>query len=462
MTVLRSGSASDVGRVRTVNEDLALESLTLFAVADGMGGHAGGEVAARTAIETLQREFTREPSVQGLVDAVHEANRVVWDQSLDSPDLRGMGTTLTAAALVATDDGDRLVLTNVGDSRSYRFHGGELIQLTRDHSVAEELVDRGELSEDEAAIHPHRHILTRALGVSPDVDVDVWLLSPESGDRYLLCSDGLTNEVSTTRISGVLSDTADPEAASEALVRLANEHGGSDNITVVVLDVVVGDDHAAAVDGAAPVATAAPVVPGATVAAEPQDAPAVAEAQPAVSMPLPGAEGSPAGPEPEPERSRSLLGRFGGDAAGGHGHGGSARPERQRTRRITFRVVFFVLLLGAVVAGGFAIVRWYVNSSYFVQLHSGQVVVYQGRMGGFLGLQPRVAWRTGIQSAEVPASDKGYVRAGVEESSLKGACNYVLNLVSDAQLHGSAPGATPSPSGTATVSTPVLPKGCRS
>ena len=190
LTVLRSGSASDVGRVRTVNEDLALESLTLFAVADGMGGHVGGEIAARTAIDTLQAEFARKPSADGLAAAIHEANRAVWERGHADADLRGMGTTMIAAALVATDEGDRLVLANVGDSRAYRLHGGDLVQLTTDHSVAEELVARGELSEEEAAVHPHRHILTRALGVQPEVAVDVWQLVPEEGDRFLLCSDG--------------------------------------------------------------------------------------------------------------------------------------------------------------------------------------------------------------------------------------------------------------------------------
>jgi protein phosphatase len=241
LTVLRSGSASDVGRVRAVNEDLALESLTLFAVADGMGGHAGGEIASRTAIDALESEFGRKPSIDGLVDAVHEANRAVWERGHADPDLRGMGTTLTAAALVSTDEGDRLVLANVGDSRAYRFHGTGLTQLTTDHSVAEELVKRGELSEAEAAIHPHRHILTRALGISPDIDVDVWQVVPEEGDRYLLCSDGLTNEIPAEEITRVLSELRDPQAAAETLVRMANEAGGSDNITAVVLDVVVGE-----------------------------------------------------------------------------------------------------------------------------------------------------------------------------------------------------------------------------
>src|SRR5580658_4406208 len=173
MTLLRSGSATDTGLVRSVNQDLAVEFPNLFAVADGMGGHAGGEVAARLAVDTLSVAFGRQPTGAGLSEAVTEANSVVWEHSIENPDLRGMGTTLAAVALVNEDDHDLLALVNVGDSRVYRFHDGELSQITTDHSLAEEMVKSGELPSAEAAVHPHRHILTRALGVSADVSVDL-------------------------------------------------------------------------------------------------------------------------------------------------------------------------------------------------------------------------------------------------------------------------------------------------
>src|SRR5579883_2943473 len=155
MTLLRSGSATDTGLVRSVNQDLAVEFPNLFAVADGMGGHAGGEIAARLAVDTLVAAFGRQPTGAGLSDAVVEANAVVWEHSLEHPELRGMGTTLA----------------DVGDSRVYRFHDGELSQITTDHSLAEEMVRSGELTSAEAAVHPHRHILTRVLGVAADVSV---------------------------------------------------------------------------------------------------------------------------------------------------------------------------------------------------------------------------------------------------------------------------------------------------
>ena len=152
----------------------------------------------------------------GLAEAVTEANAVVWQHSLENPELRGMGTTLTAVGLVSEGGRDVLALVNVGDSRSYRFHDGEITQLTTDHSLAEEMVRSGELTSVEAEVHPHRHILTRALGVSADVSVDLWRIEPVRGDRYLLCSDGLTNELDNDQISEVLSSISDPDKAARA------------------------------------------------------------------------------------------------------------------------------------------------------------------------------------------------------------------------------------------------------
>ena len=243
MTVLRSGSATDVGRVRRVNQDLALERPNLFAVADGMGGHVGGEVAARVAVESLERAFEREPTADGLRAAFDEANSAVWLESQANDDLRGMGTTLTAVALVGGEGGhDVLALANVGDSRAYVYSEGTMAQVTDDHSLAEERMRHGEMTEAEAAVHPQRHILTRALGVGADVESDLWELQLRTGDRVLLCSDGLSNELGMDEIAAVLHDITDPEVAARRLVEVANAHGGSDNITVVVVDVQVGED----------------------------------------------------------------------------------------------------------------------------------------------------------------------------------------------------------------------------
>ena len=238
MTTLRSGSATDVGKVRTTNQDVALEEPGLFAVADGMGGHAGGEVAARLAVDSLRAAFRNAPTIEGLRRAVAEANRAVWRQGQSQRGLLGMGTTLTVTALVEDPGGRQVVaLANVGDSRAYVYSRGQVIQVTADHSLAEEKVRQGQLTEAEAAVHPHRHVLTRALGVSSDVDVDLWELHLHDGDRILLCSDGLTNEVDDERIGEVLGSVKDPSGAAKRLVKAALDHGGSDNVTCVVIDV---------------------------------------------------------------------------------------------------------------------------------------------------------------------------------------------------------------------------------
>ncbi len=433
MTVLRSGSASDVGRVRTVNEDLALESLTLFAVADGMGGHVGGEIAARTAIDTLQAEFARHPSAEGLAGAIHEANRAVWERGRADVDLRGMGTTMIAAALVSTDDGDRLVLANVGDSRAYRLHGGELVQLTTDHSVAEELVARGELSEEEAAVHPHRHILTRALGVQSDVAVDVWQIVPEEGDRFLLCSDGLTNEVPTEAITEVLSEIRDPQEVAEVLVRMANQAGGNDNATVVVLDVMVGEPPSAEVvvaPGVEAAAGAAPWAPdepgGSALSSAAAGATMVVSAPEATPAPV---EATPAGTVTANGVGAAVVSRTAPDVDVGRP---PARPD-ERTgpripRRITFRVLLFLVVLGGLAYAGFATIRWYVDNSYFVGLSHNHVVIFQGRPGGFVGINPKIVKRTEVTAGQVPSYKIPDLRGGVQESSYKAALGYVTSL----------------------------------
>ncbi|MGH9075562.1 MAG: Stp1/IreP family PP2C-type Ser/Thr phosphatase, partial [Acidimicrobiales bacterium] len=241
MTRLRSGSATDIGLVRRVNQDQVLEADTLFAVADGMGGHAGGEVASKTAVEALRSAFEQAPdppSAGDLVGAVEAANEAVWDRAAADPDLRGMGTTLTALALVTEEGKEELALAHVGDSRAYRFRQGRLDQLTADHSLVGEMVRRGQLSAAEAAGHPQRHVVTRAVGIDPMVEVDAWLVRPTAGDRILVCSDGLVDEVEDAEIATVLGDVADPGRAARELVSLAREHGGKDNITVLVVDVV--------------------------------------------------------------------------------------------------------------------------------------------------------------------------------------------------------------------------------
>src|SRR5437588_2157678 len=273
MTELRAGGATDTGLVRDHNEDNYLTDEGLFAVADGVGGHKAGEVASQTAVDTLQREF-REPTTDGLVDAVKTANRTVWDLAESNPDQRGMGTTLTAVALVNEDGEERLAVVNVGDSRAYLLQQGELEQLTEDHSLVEQLVREGQLTPEEAMVHPRRSIITRALGLDPDVEVDSWELTPYKGDRLLLCSDGLTNEVSDEQIASMLRTVSDPEEAARQLVQEARDHGGSDNITCVVVDVVDDDNRAETASAALAADPPAPAPQRSAVKAPDEAAPA--------------------------------------------------------------------------------------------------------------------------------------------------------------------------------------------
>lgn len=482
MTVLRSGSASDVGRVRTVNQDLPLERPNLYAVADGMGGHVGGEVAARVAVETLDQAFERAPTVEGLREAFSEANAAVWHESQANTDLRGMGTTLTAVALVGGSEGhDVLALANVGDSRAYVFSEGEMTQVTDDHSLAEERMRQGEMTEEEAAVHPQRHILTRALGVSSQVDVDMWELELHTGDRLLLCSDGLTNEVGNDEMADILGEVDDPAEAAQRLVDVANGHGGADNITVVVVDVQVGEEGDGTVSKATPLglgaaalaaplaATAAvPVVEGDAADAEPgmQAQPTsgadlsselsdATEMVPAVGQDETLAPGSrlvfgdqPAtlaetGPSSDEffmgstaavpvARSTARVppppGNRGSDKPEGKESRGARRRRLGIPRRITPRVIGFVILVAAVPVAAYYVLKWYAYDNWIVTSQGEQVVVKQGQPGGVLWFHPKVVDHTGYTTQDVSPTAIGPLKAGVQRSSLHDAKVYVTSI----------------------------------
>jgi len=232
-----AAAATDIGRVREGNEDSYLTEGPLFAVADGMGGHRGGEVASQLAVETLGKMFKE--GAGDLPDQVQEANRVVFERSILDRKVAGMGTTLTAALV----EGDRVRLAHVGDSRAYLLRDGELRLLTEDHTLVNRMVSEGEISKEEAETHPQRSVLTRALGVDTVVDVDDDTFQVRPGDRLLLCTDGLTSMVSEDQIGEVLRTVRDPQEAAKRLVRMANEAGGVDNTTVVILDFSDDDDN---------------------------------------------------------------------------------------------------------------------------------------------------------------------------------------------------------------------------
>ncbi len=234
---LAHSAATHVGRVRHSNQDDHGSAADLYVLADGMGGHRGGEVAAALAVSTTLDSFNGS-SRTGLVRAVVAANQAIMERSLVDENLLGMGTTICAIAAVVGEIGlDGLAVVNVGDSRVYHYSSGVLIQVTEDHSLVADLVRAGDLTAEEAARHPQRNILTRALGIEDDPVVDTWELLPVVGDRYLLCSDGLFNELTDDRITEILSQYTDPRVAANELVDRAVDAGGHDNVTVLVVDV---------------------------------------------------------------------------------------------------------------------------------------------------------------------------------------------------------------------------------
>jgi serine/threonine protein phosphatase PrpC len=237
---LTSASQSDVGRVRTRNEDSFGEfsrpdGSKLWVVADGMGGHKAGETASRLTVETVGQVFSRAPmpSENTLREALEAANARVHGLAVENPEFSGMGTT--AVVLLVGTDGTGFV-AHVGDSRLYRYRDASLRPLTRDHSVVAELERRGLLTADEAAVHPRRNEIIRSVGIESTVDVEISPLEIRPGDRYLLCSDGLSGMVDETEIAVIL-DEAGPAEAARRLIDRANEHGGQDNVTVQIVAV---------------------------------------------------------------------------------------------------------------------------------------------------------------------------------------------------------------------------------
>ena len=234
MTRFFHGAATSTGRVRRVNEDSYLVLPPLFAVADGMGGHDAGEVASAVAIDVLERYARGGPlSVDAVLAALDDANRAV----IGRDEAHRMGTTITGLASLVTPAGSQLMVFNVGDSRVYRLAEDQFGQLTVDHSEVQELVLAGAITPEQARTHPRRNIVTRALGSELVVRPDHWLLPPLPGDRYLVCSDGLTGELTDEEILPLLRAGNQQEAAT-ALVAAADEAGGHDNTTVIVVDVI--------------------------------------------------------------------------------------------------------------------------------------------------------------------------------------------------------------------------------
>lgn len=235
-------AASDTGRVRKINEDAYYndpEGLGLFIVADGMGGHQAGEVASALAVSTIS-DLLREPLTKGrlrrrqveelLRDTVVSTNRIIYGKATEDAGFSGMGTTVVVCVL----QGARAHIAHIGDSRAYLARGGVLRQLTTDHSLVQELLSKGRITEAEAVDHPRKNILTRALGTDPDVVVDVTEVALEPEDSLMLCTDGVTNHVEPGELLALITEHP-PEAACHNMIALANSRGGFDNMTVLIV-----------------------------------------------------------------------------------------------------------------------------------------------------------------------------------------------------------------------------------
>jgi protein phosphatase len=363
------GAATDVGQVREGNEDgyLIDEAMGLVALADGMGGHLGGEVASATALEALRAGVT---SGNPLRESIEEANRAVYAKSLTDPSLHGMGTTLTAGTLVS---GGTLLIGHVGDSRAYLFRDGELRRLTTDHSHVEELVRDGKITEDEAAVHPMRSVITRALGIDERVDVDVYPVELAPGDLVVLCSDGLTDMVHEDAIASELRRESDAKRAATRLVDTANRAGGVDNITVVVIAVT-------------------------------DEEPVRDDAPPAVLVAV-AAEGSLPEPETQP-----------------------AKPPKERHRRKWGRIALWVIPIVLVLGIAVAAVGWYARKDYFVALDHGRVTVFKGVPGGVFLWDPTVERTTTLRGGDLRPAELSSVRDEPKFSSVDDANAYVRRL----------------------------------
>ncbi|MFC7876807.1 Stp1/IreP family PP2C-type Ser/Thr phosphatase [Isoptericola sp. NPDC057391] len=432
---LRYAARSDVGLVRSNNQDSAYAGPHLLVVADGMGGHAGGDVASRLAIAALAPlDRTEHGPEEALTDLEHTVERARQDlvrASDADPELVGMGTTVTA--LLHT--GTTLVMAHLGDSRAYLLREGRLTQVTVDHTFVQHLVDTGRISPEEAEHHPQRNVVMRVLGdFDVDLTPDMSVREARAGDRWLLCSDGLSGFVSPEQITEVLTETSAPDEAADLLITLSMTAGSTDNITVVVADVVEDDDAPAAEDAAsAPVEGATvPQVVGAAATGELPAVLATPAEDPAddpETTPQGAADDDPDDPEDDPEDDAD----------------DDARPARKRRPWITVLVVLVVL--GGVGYGLWRAYGW-TQQQYYVGVADGEVAVFQGipASAGPLTLS------TPVELTGTPVSDLPDYWADRLDGSIRASSEAEARERADRLIAEAAPEPTPTPTPSPTPS----------
>jgi protein phosphatase len=408
---LRYAVRSDVGLLREGNEDSAYAGPRLLAVADGMGGHAAGEVASAVAIGALADLDDDMPASDlqiALSAAVANANQILHDMVSADPSIGGMGTTLTAMLW----SGGKVALCHIGDSRAYVLSGGEFHQITHDHTLVQSLVDDGRISPDEAATHPQRSLLLRALDGTSEAEPDLSILDAKVGDRYLLCSDGLSGVVSEETLHRTMATVPDPEDAVLQLVDLAIRGGGPDNITCIVADVVDGATTPRPPGKSSVLAGAASNGGRPMVRA---DSPATRAHRLAQTAPQPALVVDHDDPAPRPRLAED------------------EHDTEQPRRRWPIVTSLFVLLIVLVLGAGY--LGWrYTQDQYYVGTDGGKVAIFQGINQSVAGVNlSHVYQRTDIPLAGVPSPDQGQIRGTVSATSRSNALAIVANIRTDYQ-----------------------------
>jgi serine/threonine protein phosphatase PrpC len=454
---LRYAVRSDVGLLREGNEDSAYAGPHLLAVADGMGGHAAGEVASSATITTISSLDSERPGidlVSALAEAVAMANMRLQELVISDPATEGMGTTLTAMLWL---DG-HAALCHIGDSRAYLLRSGQFYQITHDHTLVQSLVDEGKITEDDVATHPHRSLLLRALDGRTIAEPDLSQLETMPGDRLLLCSDGLSGVVTEQTLHQTLSSVWDPDKAALQLVELAIKGGGPDNITVIVADVL--DTQTSSIPPTLePVLAGAASLSSATDLRSParQSSPAtralrLARTAPQQVVPDDAPPGdwtngfhSPAGQAQglAATRASGQAGQLTDEPAVGTGrHSHRARrhrldddddyaPQHDGRRRwpivTTLLVVLVLFILGGLYGG------WrYIQGQYFIGVQNGNVAIFRGTNQNVAGisLSSLVQRYDNLPVAQVVPSDQGMIHQTITESSLAAAQSLVGQIQS--------------------------------
>ena len=400
----RIGVKTDVGRRREVNEDSFLVHEPLFVVADGMGGHVAGDIASSTAIDTIKEQSSsaRAEDPNTLAALVLAANSRIWEKAEGDSTLRGMGTTCTLLLL----DSSKAQFAHVGDSRAYLLRGGTLTQITEDHTLVGRMVKEGRLSADDAERHPQRSIVTRALGVDSEVEVDLLTVDVVEGDRILICSDGLSSMIDFDTIASLLTQESDPQVAAERLVDAANEAGGEDNITVVIVDIGAEDSQGA---GASTESRRE------STAESPGSIAGSAAAPSSSELTYAGAVAAP--PEPERREEQPTPTRD-------ETH--DEPPARRWPRKLVVALVI-VLLLGAAAFFG---VRYLLGNSWYVGVNDdGFVTVYEGIPEEIAGLSLNEEVEVSdLRATQLPDFLAANVTDGIKKDSLEDAQSHVAIL----------------------------------